>query len=286
MQNDKKDIVDAEIISETPAKKTTKKKAAKKPDLKLEPIEEASKEIAEKPDNMVSEVMADSAGMLAVIEKLAMNPDVDPDKLEKMLNMQERIFDKNAEIAFNKAMVKSQAEIPTVPRDGKGENNHYAKLETMQHKAMPVVSSNGFCLSYGTDNAPSEMEMRITCKLSHADGHSRDYFIDFPRDDTGQKGAATKTKIHGSASALTYGQRYLFKMIFNIQVGGMDQDGAQPAQESEFISEDQAANLSAMVEELDVDKAAFLKMLKVESLSELPKAKFEGAVKRLEAKRK
>jgi hypothetical protein len=39
-------------------------------------------------------------------------------KLEKLLDMQERIFSKNAEIAFNGAMAEMQAELPVISERG------------------------------------------------------------------------------------------------------------------------------------------------------------------------
>ena len=226
-----------------------------------------------------------TAGMLAIIEAMALNPEVDPDKLEKMLNMQERIFDKNAEIAFNVAMVKCQSEIPAVEKTGTNTqtNSDYAKLEVMQKTAMPFVSANGFALSYGTADPTIEPDIRITCKVSHINGHSRDYFVDFPRDDEGMKGAPTKTKTHGTGSSLTYGQRYLFKMMFNIQIGGLDKDGNRPPQ---VILEDQVANLEALIDEIGANKESFLQMLKVDKLEDLPSNKYDGAISRLEDRRK
>jgi len=52
------------------------------------------------------------------------------------------------------------------------------------------------------------------------------------------------------------------------------------------INDNQVANLEALIEEVGADKEAFLRMLKVESLAQLPASKYDGAIKRLEDKRK
>ena len=52
-----------------------------------------------------------------------------------------------------------------------------------------------------------------------------------PADGKGAKGGDVMTKTHATGSAMTYGQRYLVKMIFNIAVGADDDGraaGAQP----------------------------------------------------------
>jgi hypothetical protein len=228
-----------------------------------------------------------STGLLAIIEKMALNPEVDPDKLEKFLDQQERIFKHHAEIAYNEAMVACQQEIPPVQKDAKNSqtNSDYARLETMQRTAMPIISRHGFSLSYGTDNAPSEMEKRITCKVSHVKGHSEQKFIDIPIDDTGMKGAPTKTKTHGAASAISYGQRILLKLIFNIQVGGFDDDG-NAAGSGDYLSEEQQANIKALIEETASDEHKFLNYMNVDSIANIRTSQYNKAVSLLEKKRK
>lgn len=48
-----------------------------------------------------------------------------------------------------------------------------------------------------------------------------------PADGKGAKGGDVMTKTHAAGSAMSYGQRYLLKMIFNLAVG--DDDDGQKA---------------------------------------------------------
>jgi hypothetical protein len=46
-----------------------------------------------------------------------------------------------------------------------------------------------------------------------------------PADGKGAKGGDVMTRTHATGSALSYGMRYLLKMIFNVAVGEDDDDG-------------------------------------------------------------
>jgi len=61
--------------------------------------------------------------------------------------------------------------------------------------------------------------------LSHASGHTRTYSCDMPADGKGAKGNDVMTKTHAAGSAMSYGQRYLLKLIFNVAIGEQDDDG-------------------------------------------------------------
>jgi hypothetical protein len=65
----------------------------------------------------------------------------------------------------------------------------------------------------------------VICRVSHQNGHSRTYQIDMPADGKGAKGGDVMTKTHATGSAVSYGMRYLLKMIFNIAVSDKDDDG-------------------------------------------------------------
>jgi len=169
----------------------------------------------------------DTSAIIQIIDRAATDPNVDIDKMERLLNMQERIFDKNAEMAFNTAMAIVQQETPRIKReaDNPQTRSKYAKLESINHVLVPIYTENGFALSFGTGDTPSEGWQRITCKISHVGGHSANFFVDLPVDDEGLKGNTNKTKMHGAGSTMSYGRRYLTVLIFNITISDEDNDG-------------------------------------------------------------
>ena len=90
----------------------------------------------------------------------------------------------------------------------------------------------------------------------------------------------------GYGSATTYARRYSLSAALCL-VGDDDDDGnAATNAVSKPITEKQAAELEALIEDVGADKAAFLKWLKVSKLAELPASEYSRARKGLEAKRK
>lgn len=180
----------------------------------------------------VAPTQNEASAIIQVIERAAMNPDVDIDKMERLLQMQERILDRNAEQGFNQAMSKAQTDMRPVVRDASNEQtrSRYARLETIDRQIRPVYTNCGFSLSFGTDDCPLEGHIRITCDVSHTGGHSKRYKADMPLDMNGMKGNQNKTATHAHGSTMSYGRRYLTLMIFNVAMAQEDDDGAAATQ--------------------------------------------------------
>ena len=178
-------------------------------------------------DEEQAEAPPSNGSLLAVIERAATNPNIDVEKMERLLDMQERIIAREAEQDFNAAMAQLQAELPAVVRDAENSStgSRYAKLETIARAIMPKITGQGFSLSYGTDNCPLDDHYRVTCLVSHIGGHTRRYHADVPTDLTGLKGNPNKTRTHAFGSTMSYGRRYLLCLIFNVTLVNEDDDG-------------------------------------------------------------
>src|SRR4051812_23812986 len=141
----------------------------------------------------------------AMVERLAANPDVDVVKLEKLIAMQERILDRNAEAAFNAAFAEMAGEIPTVTERGKTDKGTYARLEDIIQAVRPILQRHGFALSHRTE-WPEKTLVKVVGILTHREGHSRQSEFLSGADASGSKNA-----IQGLGSAVAYGRRYTTK---------------------------------------------------------------------------
>lgn len=215
------------------------------------------------PDNVVG-----AASLMEVISRAASDPTVDVNKLERLMAMAERMQNQGAERAFNEAMKAAQEEMPRILRDASNSstNSKYARLETVAKKVTPIITKNGFSISFGTDTSPLAGHYRITAIVSHVGGHSRPYFADVPSDMTGMKGTQNKTATHGFGSTMSYGRRYLTLLIFNITLVNEDDDG-NASDGNEPINAEQLAELSDMLTRCDGDPQKFCKYMKVEALA-------------------
>lgn len=168
----------------------------------------------------------ESATVLQVIQKAASDPSCDIEKLERLLAMKERMDAKAAEIEFNDALSRVQANMGRVAADATNNQTRssYATYGKLDKVLRPIYTAEGFSLSFGTEDAPEGM-VGMICFVSHRAGHTRQYRAHVPSDGKGAKGGDVMTKTHAFGSGTSYGMRYLLKMIFNVAIGEEDDDG-------------------------------------------------------------
>lgn len=170
--------------------------------------------------------------MISMIERAARDPSVDVDKLERLMLMHERMQAKQAESAFNDGMSDAQSRMRTIGADANNPQTRskYASYGKLDKALRPIYTDNGFSLSFDTGNDAPQDCVRVLCYVSHKAGHSRTYHVDMPADGKGAKGGDVMTKTHAVGAGMSYGMRYLLKMIFNVAVGEEDVDGNDPEQ--------------------------------------------------------
>ena len=227
--------------------------------------------------------MPEPANILDVISRAANDPNTDVAKMEKLLEMFERISAKKAETEFNQALTACQKQMRPIAADAENPQTHskYASYAALDKALRPIYTENGFSISYDTQDSPKVDHVRVCANVARG-GYSRSYQVDMPADGKGAKGGDVMTKTHAAGAAMSYGMRYLLKMIFNVAVGEDDKDGNEP---TENVSEDQIANIEALLTETGSDKARFLKFLKVKALKDIPAANYSAVVKMIEKKR-
>ena len=187
--------------------------------------------------------IAPSAGnagsLLQAIERVASNPAMDIDKVERLFAMHQQLKAKEAEAAFNDAMAKAQSEIQPVVNNATNDHTRssYAKLEQIDRAITPVHTKFGLSVSYDTetkndaDPVPIGM-LRTVAIVAHSAGHSRRYHIDLPPDDAGSQGKVNKTGVQARGSTNAYARRYLKLGIFNVSTFD-DKDGNKQREREE-----------------------------------------------------
>lgn len=211
----------------------------------------------------------------------------DTETMEKLFAMRREMRSESAEMAFNAAMTQAQREMRQVTADASNPQtrSRYATYSALDRMLRPIYTSHGFALSFNTgDDVPAEM-VRVLCDVSHDGGFSKHYKVDMPADGKGAKGGDVMTRTHAAGAALSYGMRYLLKMIFNVAIGEDDNDGNAPIS-YEPITKSQVADLTALIEEVGGNLPVFLKWAQVDSLEEIRASEYKRCVTALEAKRK
>ncbi len=88
-------------------------------------------------------------------------------------------------------------------------------------------------MSFDTGEGAAAGWVRVLCYVTHSAGFARTYHADMPADGKGAKGGDVMTVTHAVGAAMSYGMRYLLKMIFNVAVGEDDRDGNEPQQKEQ-----------------------------------------------------
>jgi len=141
---------------------------------------------------------------------------------------------------------------------------------------LPILSKHGFSLSFS--NETIENGIKIFGTLAHKEGHQKTVNLSLPLDTSGNK-----NNIQAVGSTLQYGKRYIVGMLLNVVTEGEDDDGNRGA--ADFINEEQAANISALITEVKANKIFFLKAFKAVSIETIQSSEYERAIKALEKKR-
>jgi hypothetical protein len=181
-----------------------------------------------------------SHALLTVIERVAMSPDADLAKLEKMLDMQERVLNRNAKQAFASAFAHMQAELPEIDRLGKTDKGKYARFEDINEAVRPILQRHGFGVSFRINQGDGKIA--VTGVLSHCEGHTEETDVVLPADTSG-----SKNSVQAVGSSISYGKRYALCALLNISTRGEDDNGAQAG--AKFITQFQQKSLMEILDD-------------------------------------
>lgn len=244
--------------------------------------------VAKRPDHQLADEfhapVTDSGNLMATIARAAADPNVDVEKFERLTALAERGEARAAEREFNVAMNEVQEEIRPIAADASNPHtkSRYASYLALDKALRPIYTKHGFSLSFDTESPAPDM-VRVLCYVSHRAGHSRTYKVDMPSDGKGAKGADMMSKTHATGAAMTYGQRYLLKMIFNIAVGE-DDDGNGANDMTGPITEAQYETIMELVERAGADLEKLVAYFKVDNVKVLPAKQFQNAIAMLNTK--
>lgn len=217
--------------------------------------------------------------------QMAVEQNADIDKLQKLMDLQERWEANQAKQRFNEAFSAFKAEAikiikRTQVKDGPLKGKFHANLFDVVDAVTPKLSLHGLAISWKLTKDEKDW-MEVTCILRHAGGHSETVSMCSAPDSGPGRNA-----IQARASAKSYLERYTATAILGLAAQDADDDGKGAGGGIEYITDNQALDLQAMAEEIGVDRDAFLKYLGIERLAELPAKRFKDAVAALNKKRK
>jgi ERF superfamily protein len=204
--------------------------------------------------------------------------------LRELMQLKKEWEADEARKAFVSAMAAFKANPPEIVKDkhvsfqtSKGITEYdHATLGGLCASIIKGLAAHG--ISHRWETAQQDGRIKVTCVLTHSQGHSESVSLHSAADDSGGKNS-----IQAIGSAVTYLQRYTLLAATGLAALDQDDDG-KGADQIERITEKQAADLNAKISEVGANKTQFLKFLKVEKLSDLEAKRYTAALQALEDK--
>lgn len=235
--------------------------------------------------------------MLQVISQAVMDPRCDVEKMKALLDMQERVEERDSKKAFTVAFNALQAELPIINRDGKIDHSaegtsgttksgrkalqtKYATYPNLNRVVGPLLKKYGFTFSSSMEPDPSGA-MVVVSTLEHISGHSRTTHFRVTADATGGK-----NNQQGWGSSQQYGMRYNMIALLNIVTEAKEDADNDGFPKDDPITPDQLKILIKLADDAGADKAKFCDVMGVESMAEIPQSKFVEAQTQLNRKLK
>lgn len=191
----------------------------------------------------------------------------------RMMDFQERWEKNRARKAFDEAISLAKAGIPPITKNAKGHNDkRYANFAAIASTVDPILSQHG--LSYRFRTTQTDKAISVTCVLSHRDGHSEETTLSGPADTSGSKNA-----IQAIGSTLTYLQRY--SLVQMLGLAASEDDDGKAGAAGGTITDAQVLDLRELIEAVGANEVQTCKVFKIERLADLPAAKYQEAVTRL-----
>jgi hypothetical protein len=233
----------------------------------------------------MKEIIQNEKSNLSPAFSLAMNSDMDLEKLERLLEIQRQWEKDQAIKSFNVAFAKFQSEMPTLIKDAhvsfktsKGVTDYrHATLGGVLDQLREPLSKNGLSIQWEIREIDGGM-LSVTAILRHIDGHCTTTTMTSPSDQTGGKNA-----IQAKGSTITYLSRYTLFAI--IGAGAEDDDGlnSEIPITVERIDEEHADKIKKILitkglTEKTAVKLMRKKRLNIESIDEIPVGNYEAVL--------
>lgn len=213
----------------------------------------------------------------AALLEMAVSQNADLEKLEKLMELQERWEVNEARKAYHAAMTAFKKNPPEIEKDKqveyKGTRYDHASLYNTTKTINSALSEHGLTSSWKTEQ--SNGQVAVTCIITHELGHSEYTTLYSEPDATG-----SKNKIQSIGSAVTYLQRYTLLALTGLATKDQDNDG-RSSYTPELVSDSQLADLIAMMQEKNVDVETVINHFKVKALDDLNTNQFKKAVNML-----
>lgn len=224
-----------------------------------------------------SNEMASTQSQYSNLMQIAIESNADIDKLERLMELQERWESNEAKKGFVKAMAEFQSKCPMIVKKKQGHNCKYAPLGDIQMQVSDLLADCG--LSYRFEQQSDGNMLSITCVVTHILGHDERVTMTAETDTSGKK-----NPIQARGSTVTYLQRYTFTGILGIITADEDTDGRLADAATDYITNEQSNEIDELIRNKGADRERLLKFFKVATIDDIKSTQFTRVVRMLNQK--
>ncbi len=221
----------------------------------------------------------------ATLLNLAIEQGKDIDKLEKLMELQTVWEANQARKAYFEAVANFHKSPPKVMKDlenvqfSKGNKKAmYASLGNLVGTVSAALGEHGLSASW--DINQTEKTIKVSCKLSHRQGHSESVSLESAPDASGAKSPIQQIK-----STVTYLRAVTFEAVTGIAAtneANLDDDGAGET----YITDEQKGTIVDYLAATGSDVPTFLKYMSCETVDKITAKDYTKAISALKAKEK
>lgn len=199
--------------------------------------------------------------LMGALINAAMNPDIDADKMERMLSMYERMEERKAKVEFDEALAAMLPEIPEIGKTGVATNSDdkklykFAKWDQMNRIIRPILQKHGFALTFRTQE--HEKGVLVTGVLSRG-GHSETTSLLQSLESASKAMNANQAR----GNAVSYGKRYTASALLNI-ITTDEEDNDASGMSGETLTDDQVSEVITLVDKLGGEHSVLLDWAKM-----------------------
>lgn len=212
--------------------------------------------------------------------QIAIEKGADLDKLEKLMDLQERWQATEARKAYVSAMNAFKSDPPTLTKSKEVDFTNKAGMRT-QYKHLllsdacaaigPALSKVGISYTWKTDQ--TENMIKVTCVLTHELGHSESVSLSAAPDQSGGKNS-----IQAVGSTVSYLQRYTLLSATGLSAEEADIDAVQPVHRADTIDSEQVARLIEAADKAGLNEGDICRIAKIQEIYDLPVSRFVSAL--------
>ena len=215
--------------------------------------------------------------------EIVQRDDIDPDRLEKFLDLQIKMEDRQLEKEFHQALSSFQMECPIIKKTKHVKfgsvNYHYAPLDELVSVIKPILNKFGLSYSFNMFELQGKDYAELVTTIHHVNGYKVSYKYHFdPIHDDVKMNLSQRRK-----SAITFAKREGLQSALGIVTADSDDDAKRAI--TEMATATQYEKIEKLISVTNSDPEKLKSYLQVDDLDYLSRMDADNLIKALEHKR-